>query len=381
MPKTSLYHKLVNASALMFGKLPGEERILWALSQTIPEEDLRIYFLIPFGSTIPLEKLARKAARLGYDRLRLEETLERLYQQAFVMRHHTPQGVAYESCPLSMTAEQQVRMRKGSELGKAYADYWLSLAEVAAYQLPTRTPYFRILPVERTIQPAEKVRIEINHPIPDPRQVLPLDVVSQMVRQQKLIGVAECYCRLSRQMQGAPCSKPHETCFVFNQFAQSLIDLGIARPLSLEEALEILEACEKEGLVHNIDNFQGEIRGLCNCCACCCPGMKATAAGKKNIEAVSRYRVVFEAHKCAADHACVEMCPVRAVRVGEDGLPQVDHALCLGCGLCVSVCPQGALHLELRQKAPAVPPSAKALQNSLMREALVGFVWKKISGR
>jgi Pyruvate/2-oxoacid:ferredoxin oxidoreductase delta subunit len=377
----SLYEKLVKKSTLMFGKIPNEEAIVWALSQTLPEDDLRIYFLIPFGNAIPLKKLQEKAARLGYSPDQLAQALERMYREAFVMRHATPEGPAYESCPLSMAAEQQVRMKKATPVGKAYADYWLSLANVSAYNLPTRTPYFRVLPVEATITAPESGEIQVNYAIPDPREILPLDVVSEMVQNQRVIGVAECYCRLSCDMQDDHCDKPRETCFVFNQFAQSLIELGVARQLTVEEALHILRECEKVGLVHNIDNFQGEIRGLCNCCACHCPGMKATARGKKNVEAVSRYMPVYAAEKCVFDHACIDVCPIHAIDAQKDGSISIRQADCFGCGLCVSVCPEGALQMVVREKAPKVPRTAQALQDALMREVVVGLVINKITGR
>jgi Fe-S-cluster-containing hydrogenase component 2 len=385
----SLYEKLSHDSEILFGEVPNRERVVWALSQTIPEEDLRVYFLLPFGSQMPLEKLRAKAARLGLSPQRLEETLERLYREAFVMCHQKDGGLAYERCPLSMLAEQQVRMRKGTEIGRAYADYWLSLANHTAFRLPTRTPYFRVLPVEGAIRREpygdhagkETVRVAVNEPIPDPREVLPLDVVSEIVRGQRVVGIANCYCRLACDMQGDPCEKPRETCFVFNEFAESLFSLGIARRLALEEALAILQRCEAAGLVHNVDNFQGQIRGLCNCCGCHCPGLKAAAKGAKNVEATSRYTVAFDAEKCIADHACAAICPIQAVQVGADGLPLFDRQTCFGCGLCVSACPEGALRMQVREKAPRVPATAQALQDTLMREAVAGLVWNKLTGK
>jgi len=380
MSNPSLYEKLVKKSAMMFGSVPGEEQAMWAVEQCLPENDLRIYFLIPFGKTITLDKLRRRARRIGFSDTELDVTLERMFREAFVMRHQTAEGLAYESCPLSMAAEQQVRMKKGTPVGKAFGDYWLSLASISAYKLPTKTPYFRVMAAEPAIRPGEKVKIEIHHELPEQSQILPLDVVSELVKSQKLIGVAECYCRLSSDMQGDHCEKPRETCFVFNEFAASTIELGIARRLELDEALLILQECEQAGLVHNADNFQGQIRGLCSCCACHCPGMKAAAKGLKNVEAVSRYRVVFDPEKCLQDYACVQICPVKAI--SEDGgLPFRDEGLCLGCGLCVGACPEGTLHMAVRDKAPRVPETPQALQNALMREVVVGMVWNKVRGK
>ncbi len=379
----ALYERMVKSSELMFGKVPDREQLLHALGETIDEEDLRIYFLLKFGSSTPLEKIRSKARRLGYTSESLDAALERLYRQAFVLRHEKDGQLEFEQCPLSMIAEQQVRIHRKAPLGKAYADYWLNLATVSAYNLPTKTPYFRVMAVEETIRPPEGdgVEIQVDYEIPDQREVLPLDVVSDVVRSQKLIGVADCYCRLSREFQGQDCEKPRETCFVFNEFGQSLINLGIARKLELDEALAILRDCEKQGLVHNADNFQGQIRGLCNCCSCCCPGMIATAKGMKNIEAVSRYDVANEPAKCISDFACVSICPVHAITEADGDGITIDHELCFGCGLCVSVCPEAALKMVVREHQPKLPKSAQAMQNALMSEVILGTIVNKVTGK
>ena len=162
MSKPSLYEKLIKKTAMMLGSVPGEERAMWAVEQCLPENDLRIYFLIPFGKTIPLEKLRRRARRIGFSDAQLDETLERMFREAFVMRHQTPEGPAYESCPLSMAAEQQVRMKKGTPVGKAFGDYWLSLAGISAYRLPTKTPYLRVMAAEPAIRRVRRSRSRSN---------------------------------------------------------------------------------------------------------------------------------------------------------------------------------------------------------------------------
>jgi ferredoxin len=40
---------------------------------------------------------------------------------------------------------------------------------------------------------------------------------------------------------------------------------------------------------------------------------------------------------------CLKACPVNALR-GVGGSIQIDHAACVGCGLCATVCPTGAMH-------------------------------------
>jgi ferredoxin len=380
MAQKDLYVELCKSSELL---LPKQDRtlILKALCETIPMDDLKIYFLLAFGESLPLAKLYEKAARLKINQEQTDESLERLYKEFFVLRYHKPDGLCYERCPLTMTAEQQVRAKKGTELGKMYADYWIHLTVNTVKVLPTHTPYLRVVPVASTVGVgANAVEIRVNQAVPDPRQVVPLDVVSEIVKNQRVVGVAECYCRAMKDFQGEHCQKPRETCFVFNEFGESLIDQGIARRLSVDEALKIMRDAEKAGLVHNVDNFQGQIRSICNCCSCCCPGLQAAARGQKNVQAVSRYVVAFDDQKCELDYACVQACPIQAVSQG-GGLPEFNLDICFGCGQCVSACPSGALHMEVRQKTPGVPRSSKELNGRLLREAVVGLVVNKITGK
>ena len=380
MPAKDLYVELCKSSELL---LPKQDRstILQALRQTIPEPDLRIYFLLSFGESLPLAKLYTRAARLKMTPAEVDEALTRLYREFFVMRYEKPDGIHYERCPLTMTAEQQVRAKKGTSLGKLYADYWIKLTVDTVKVLPTRTPYLRVLPVEASIKAgANTVEIPVEAQLPDPRQVVPLDVASELVRSQRVVGISECYCRAMKDFQGEHCEKPRETCFVFNEFAESLIDQGIARRLDLPEALSILVGAEKAGLVHNADNFQGQIRSLCNCCSCCCPGLQAAVRGQKNVQAVSRYVVSFTAEKCEHDYACVQACPIDAIRQ-DGGDPLINLETCFGCGQCVPACPSGALSMLVRTHTPGVPKTSKELQGRLMREAVVGLAINTLTGR
>jgi Fe-S-cluster-containing hydrogenase component 2 len=376
--KKDLYLELCKSSEMMLGRIVDRENILAALRQTISEDDLRFYFLLPGNYTyLMLDKIISKARHIGATAIDTEAALERLYREAFVLRYNDGSGLKYMRAYLSMTAEQQVRMKKDTLLGKAYAEYWRDLAQKSARVLPTRTPYFRILPVETTLQKNKQMEIRVDVAVPDPREVLPLDIASEIVKSQILVGIAECYCRASRDFQGYHCLKPRETCFVFNDFASSLIDLGVARRLTNDEAIAILKDCEKHGLVHNVDNFQGQIRGMCNCCSDCCPGMEAAARGQKNIEAPSRFTVNFDQIKCTRDHACISACPIGAISK-EDDFPVFNGELCFGCGLCVSACPQTALHMKMRERIPYLPKSARELTNRMMVEAMTGVVIRSL---
>lgn len=59
-----------------------------------------------------------------------------------------------------------------------------------------------------------------------------------------------------------------------------------------------------------------------------------------NPESWSRHiQLMFRPNRCTRCGACVEVCPVGAVSLGEDGFPLTDHAKCDCCGQCVPICP------------------------------------------
>ena len=51
------------------------------------------------------------------------------------------------------------------------------------------------------------------------------------------------------------------------------------------------------------------------------------------------------ARRCSGCGLCEQVCPYRAVTLGEGGVAVVNQALCKGCGVCVSSCRSGALDL------------------------------------
>ena len=54
----------------------------------------------------------------------------------------------------------------------------------------------------------------------------------------------------------------------------------------------------------------------------------------------------IDQNKCVGCHVCVEVCPYKAISFNENNLAQVNEALCKGCGLCVSSCRSGAPSLK-----------------------------------
>jgi Pyruvate/2-oxoacid:ferredoxin oxidoreductase delta subunit len=382
MARKTYLERYIDYFSVQTGGAPKRERLEWAIQETLTDNDLKLFFVLPAYGSLSPEKFENKARRAGFSKREYEESARHLHEEGFLISYdHPKKGRVYERAFVSFTVEQQVRRRRGTPVGAAYGEFWEGMAELTA-KMPSNTPYFRVLPVEATLSDNKQSEVvPINVAIEDPRQVLPIDVISEMVSKEPLIGVSECYGRLAKDNRGEePCTYPRETCFTFNELAQTLIETGLARQVDAQEAIEILRDAEAHGLIHNADNCQEHMKALCNCCPCCCPAIKSFKAGVRNVNAASRYMPVLAEEQCVNCGTCVEICPLGAVSSGEK-YPVFNIEKCIGCGLCVSHCPQGAIQMQLRGDLPQIPENNDRLWSSIRREALFTMVKEKLFRR
>ena len=150
--------------------------------------------------------------------------------------------------------------------------------------------------------------------------------------------------------------------------ADFVIDRGLARQISADEALHIMQACEKEGLVHMVDNTQGDVKHTCNCCGHYCWNVGIIARKKvpRDVLMAVYYLRHTEPDACIGCGACTEICPVNAVAM-DDELLQVDMDWCIGCGVCMTVCPEDAISMVRRNQTQG-PESFNALHQQIKAE-------------
>ena len=372
------YEKLCNFYELL-GKIKNRDEFKQALKITVTAEDLDVFFMLPLIGNISFTKLQKKS-KMPPDELRAR--LKRLASEGFIMAYKSKDEIAYErGNPVFMT-EQQVRKKEETPQRTFFASFFNTLIEGdLGDAMATKTPYYRVLPAEPTItKPSELRTIDINVEVPDPSGSLPIDIITEMIKKDgALIGVADCFCRKARQVVGKGCDYPLETCFVFNELAQTLIENGFARKIDYDETIEILKNCESLGLVHNVDNCEGQIRSICNCCPCCCVVMKSVMRGETNAGAPSRYAVNFDPEKCNNCEACISRCPTGSWSIASEKMV-VDTDRCIGCGLCVTTCPTGAIKMALREKTRKIPRTLPKLYKKIGREVLLSIAKRKILG-
>jgi ferredoxin len=223
---------------------------------------------------------------------------------------------------------------------KAYLDQLMREdPEKAKAFLPSR-PLFRTL--------------SINEALPDKRGVFPYEDILKMIDKHTSFSAMLCTCKegIGPNTTG-PCKVqgiPRHHCLMFGKGADYAVEqkIGDARRISKQECLEILEACNKAGLVQNVNNFVDDLQFICNCCSCCCgivQTAKALGPMQSGVVDPTNFLPVVDEDACTGCGECVERCPVEAIRLKDD-VAFINREGCLGCGFCATVCPAGSISLE-----------------------------------
>ncbi len=199
--------------------------------------------------------------------------------------------------------------------------------------------------------------------------VMPNEQMGAIVEAAEKIGLANCPCRMSASILGrTDCTHSIEVCLKYDEMAEFVISRGLARQISKDEAMNLLARCEKEGLVHMVDNAGGQIKHTCNCCGHYC--WNVGIIHRRKIPRDQLMAVYFtretELEECIGCGACAEICPVRAVQM-VNGLPQVDLDWCIGCGVCAVSCPAHVISI-IRRTPDRAPATFSDLHEKIRRE-------------
>jgi Fe-S-cluster-containing hydrogenase component 2 len=363
------YERVVRYYEFLWGPIPLREEFKAALKETLSEEEVELAFLLPEGSTT-IDQLRPLATRSGISLDRLEEKVERLATEGLLRAYPEGQAKVYERNTLLSFLEIQMRKAEATGLRKVSALVMDAMIE-GQVCLPTKTPIYRVIPVESTILSQSGAEaIELNTPVADTRTPLPADIVSEMVRHESVIAVTDCIDRLARQQVGKGCEHPINVCIAFNKFALALTNAGAGRMIDAEEAIKIIRKCSDMGMVTTVSNVApgGGVDFVCNCCKCACLNLNSMRLGITNIASPSRYVVEFDASECNVCEACDSVCPMDALTL-VDGQIVLEVAKCIGCGLCAVRCPMDALQMVLRAELPDIPATASVLLQQVLAEA------------
>lgn len=222
--------------------------------------------------------------------------------------------------------------------------------------LSTPLPQMRVIPVEKSVTP------DLN--------IATYDEIRELVLQNDgHICLAECVCRKGKDSIGRPCKETdrREVCIGFGDFSDMYTRNGFGRPITTEEAFEILAENEKQGLVLMPSNSQ-ESYFVCSCCKCCCGCLELVSMLAKPAEFVkNNYYAVLDAEQCIECGICAKKCKMEAIEMAEKKAVAIDLKRCIGCGVCVAACKPDALRLNKKDKQTAPPKDMDTLYEEIMK--------------
>ncbi len=299
------------------------------------------------------------ASRLGQDPEKFQKLLDAMSKKGLILKSKNRNNFRMMPFMPGMYEFQINSMDK--ELALLFEDLYPELAQDL---FASPTAFTKVLAVEKHL--------------PVDMEILPYERASQIVKAAGRIAVSECICRKEQKLLGKGCSRPLETCIVFAPMDEQYIDLGLAQPMSVDEALKCLEKGEKAGLVRTTLNVQSRPTFICQCCSCCCALIKGvTTLDIPTALVKSGFHPVIEWESCNGCEACTSICPMKAISM-EDEKATLNETKCIGCGLCVSECPLKAITLEARpkQEVPVPPSNFVELMTTIGREKGKTYFYK-----
>ncbi len=187
--------------------------------------------------------------------------------------------------------------------------------------------------------------IAANIVIPTRQRILTDQQVRDILAIADSVGITNCGCRVSE----GNCDSPIDICIVVGMSSEEIAKSDDTRPISKEEAMDILDRSSKAGLVHiTLRAGDNTPYAICSCCSCCCLELLAMSRfGYSDQVIESDFIAEHDTDACTGCMTCVERCQFGAFT--EDGdRAHLAPERCFGCGLCAMTCPSDAIAIKER---------------------------------
>jgi ferredoxin len=178
-------------------------------------------------------------------------------------------------------------------------------------------------------------------------QVLPYKhAIDIILRNPQNIVAYECACRGQKR----DACKPSDVCIVIGEPFADLLRMFQpfrSRRISPEEALKIIKEEDERGHIHTAwfkSAMLNRFYAICNCCKCCCLGMKQMSMYNMKLLLPSGYLAIIS-ENCIGCGECAKYCQFDAMEMisfsdngKEKKKAQNIPERCFGCGICESKC-------------------------------------------
>ena len=260
---TDIYEQLAKHLSTMGMGLPHREALVEILKENFTEKEAHIALILPTSNT-PLKPVdvATLAVSSALDKQDLANTLEALAKRRLIYSGKTESGEIGYALHQAGFGFPQAFLWDGQDtpharkMSKLILKYFNRKVTRDAFG-GNKTKAYRYIPIHRSLKP-------------DVQAVLPHDKMDNVLDGAKRFAVAHCPCRIEAGLMGRPCQHPLEVCLKFDEMADYLIDRGLGKEISRQEAKELVRKAAEIGLVHFVDNAAGKVKHNCNCCGCAC---------------------------------------------------------------------------------------------------------------
>lgn len=364
MAEHDVYQRLAEHLSKVGMGYPAGDALPDILREQLSPSEAEIALALPTG-IIPLLPVSidEILGRVSIPRSELESALERLVEKGALYAGATPSGKRGYALHHVGFGFPQTFFWKGEDtphvrkMAQLVAKYFNRQVIAQGYG-GTPTKQYRYIPVGLAVKA-------------DLQAVFPIQLMEQVIGKARRIAVCHCPCRISYRLVGRGCSHPTEVCMKFDELADFVIERGLGRELTEDEALDVIRLSEKAGLVHFVDNALGDIKHNCNCCGCACWNVGNIRRRKIPRDALMATYFMRDTDyaECTGCGECATICPVEAVEMS-DGVPVVAGEWCIGCGVCATVCPTDAVFLDVREDRVGERPAAtfRELHQQILKE-------------
>lgn len=299
----------------------------------------------------PVAKIAESA---GVETEKASQILEGMAKKVIIFSKEKNGAMSYGLVPTIPGLFEFPFMKGGGtpmhdKLGKLWSAYHDDALGESFAGSPT--PQMRVVPVEKSLTPQS-----VAHPYEE---------VAHLIQTADYISLAQCACRVSVKK----CDAPKDVCMIFGAPGKFIVSQGYAREIDKDEAMAVLDKAEEAGLVHTSNNSEDKASVICNCCPCCCTILRGkTELSHPHAFATSAWVPEWDYNLCSHCGECAdERCPMDALSLIGDFL-DIEENFCIGCGLCVSGCPEEALTLIKRDETPKVLKTVQEMGMTVLQE-------------
>ncbi len=290
----------------------------WGLMNVLDDDMVDIALTMKMRTPYSLEQLAKMT---GWEETRLEAKLAEMAKIGFLEYHwgecgnpHTQEYKRY-LLPIYVPGFAEVANMNPevSEQHPEICDFFERMSFLPLEKITPMVPPggggigMHIIPVEKAI-PAQSESVSIEH------------ISYWLDKYDGHIGLGICACRLCETHRNVGSGDIKDYwCVGLGEFADYMVESGLGKPCTKEEALKVLKRAEDLGYCHQITNIDGERRifAICNCAPGVCFALRTSQYFNTPNMSRSAYIAHVNKDNCVACGRCVEICPAGAVKLGQ----------------------------------------------------------------